>query len=506
MAIHSKSNDHTLGLIYKSVAQRLSPDWDEDRSERSNPDTSRTNGRPDKDQIFLGFPKQRWVLILGDLFLIALINYMAAWIRFGYPANSISLYTRAFVITLIIYPTVLYVFDLYNVSRTFRSFETAYRSALAIIIGGGLSVLAFYLIPYGAYGRGILAIQMIMTWIVLNGWRWTYGIVFQSTMHKIPTLIVGAGNSGRALYNLLKSPFSPYEVKGFLDDDPAKQGMAMSPLVLGTCDQLGIITEQMGATTAIMAIPRNRSASLIRSILNARLQGVEVLDTPDVYERLTRKIPVQHIADQWLLFAQGFYLLHKEYIQKLKRLMDLVASALVLVLTGPLIGLTALAIRLESPGPILYTQERIGKGDQTFTIYKFRSMRHNAEATGARWAAENDYRITRVGKWLRLTHIDEIPQIWNIFRGDMSFVGPRPERPEFVRMLEKEVPYYFVRHSVQPGLTGWAQINYQYGDSVEDAMHKLEYDLYYLKNMSIFLDLKIILRTMGVVIMRDGAR
>jgi len=215
---------------------------------------------------------------------------------------------------------------------------------------------------------------------------------------------------------------------------------------------------------------------------------------------------VQNIADQWLLFSDGFYLLHKEYIRKIKRLMDMAVAAIVLAVTSPLLGLVAIAIRLDSPGPVLYTQERIGKGNQTFTIYKFRSMQHNAEKDGARWASHKDPRVTRVGKWLRLTHIDELPQIWNIFKGDMSFVGPRPERSEFVTMLEEKVPYYFVRHSVQPGLTGWAQINYQYGDSVDDAIHKLEFDLYYLKNMSILLDLKIILRTMGVVLLREGAR
>jgi sugar transferase (PEP-CTERM system associated) len=473
----------------------------------SDIETSRAGKKSDnKENIFLGFPKQRWLLIFGDLLFITLAHFIASWIRFGQPINIISLYTQTFTITIVIYPVALYVFDLYNISRLFRSWETAYRSALAIILGGTLSIFIFYLIPHGPYGRGIMAVQMGVTWIFLNGLRWFYGVMFQSTMTKIPALILGAGFTGRAVYELLKSSFAPYEIRGFVDDDPAKQGLSMSPAVLGTCDQLETIAGEIGATTAIMAIPRNRPARLIRSILNARLHGMDVRDTPDVFEQLTGRIPVEHIADQWLLFAEGFSILHKEYVQKLKRLIDLVVSAFVLVLTGPLVGLVTLAIRLESPGPVLYGQERVGKGQRTFTIYKFRSMRHNAEVSGAKWATEKDPRVTRVGRWLRLTHIDELPQIWNIFKGDMSFVGPRPERPEFVRILEKEIPYYFVRHSVSPGLTGWAQINYQYGASVEDALRKLEFDLYYVKNMSIFLDLKIILRTMGVVILRDGAR
>jgi lipopolysaccharide/colanic/teichoic acid biosynthesis glycosyltransferase len=173
---------------------------------------------------------------------------------------------------------------------------------------------------------------------------------------------------------------------------------------------------------------------------------------------------------------------------------------------SPVIGLAIVAIKMDSPGPVFYTQQRVGKDRRVFTIYKFRSMTYEAESGGARWAQEKDPRVTRVGKFLRLTHIDELPQIWNIFKGEMSIVGPRPERPEFVDVLEAQLPYYFVRHTVKPGLTGWAQINYRYGAFVEDARNKLEYDLYYVKNMSLFLDLKILLRTVGVVLLRDGAR
>jgi len=461
-----------------------------------------------KAEIFLGFPTQRWLLIIGDLLLIVFGHYVALFIRFGDETQNIFLYTQRLIIPIFIYPVTIYIFDLYNISRSFRSWEASYRSALAIFLGGTLSIFVFYLMPESAYGRGVMAIHMAIVWIFLNGWRWIYSFLFQTAINakKIPALILGAGSSGNAVYELLKSRFSPYEIKGFLDDDPAKKGLSMSPAVLGACDQLILISKKIGIHTAIMAIPKNRSNILVQSILKARMRGVEVLDSPDIFEHLTGRIPVQHIGDQWLLFAKGFYLLHKEYVQKFKRLIDLTVSSLVLVLTAPLLGLTALAIRLESPGPVLYSQERVGKDEQNYTIFKFRSMRHDAEVTGAMWASENDSRITRVGKWLRSTHIDELPQLWNVFKGDMSFVGPRPERPEFVRMLEKELPYYFVRHSVQPGLTGWAQINYQYGASVEDALRKLEYDLYYVKNVSIFLDLKIILKTIGTVILRDGAR
>ena len=421
--------------------------------------------------------------------------------------NTFYVYSLAVAVTLIVYPSTLYVFDLYNLERTFRSWETAFRSSLTVVSGAIISVVVFYLLPEGAYGRGIMAIQVSLIWLFLNAWRWAYGALFQtSAIGKSPTLVLGAGHCGKAIYDLLKSPFSPYEVRGFLDDDLSKQGMARSASVLGTVDQLRSVAARIGATTAILAIPRDRPPELVRSILDARLQGINVREMADVYEELTGRIPIHYIADQWLLSAEGFSLIHKEYVQKIKRLIDVGFSSLLLLLTAPLFGIAALAVRFDSPGPIFYKQERVGKNRKPFTIYKFRSMRENAESGGARWAAENDPRVTKTGHLLRLTHIDELPQIWNVFRGDMSVVGPRPERPEFVSMLEETVPYYAVRLAVRPGITGWAQVGYRYGASIEDAMRKLESAIYYVKNMSLFLDLKIMLRTIGVVFLTDGAR
>jgi exopolysaccharide biosynthesis polyprenyl glycosylphosphotransferase len=289
-------------------------------------------------------------------------------------------------------------------------------------------------------------------------------------------------------------------------DDPSLFNHPPDPAVIGGTGEITEIAGKAGVDTVILAIPRNRSEHLVRNILEARLKGMQVLDMADVYETLTGRIPVGNIGDQWLVFAQGFYMLRTDYVQKLKRLMDFSASGLILLAMSPLIGLAILAIKLDSPGPVFYTQQRVGKDRKIFTIYKFRSMQYRAEQGRAQWAQEKDPRVTRVGRILRLTHFDELPQIWNIFKGEMSLVGPRPERPEFVEVLEKQVPYYFVRHTIKPGLTGWAQINYRYGASVEDAHTKLEYDLYYVKNMSLFLDLKIILRTVGVVLLKDGAR
>lgn len=456
--------------------------------------------------VTLGLPVYRWILLLGDIVIILAAGTLSSLMRFGVLVSTLETYAIASAITLVLYPSAFYIFDLYNIERSFRSWKTAYRSALAVALGGACSILMFYVIPHGPYGRGIMAIQMVFVWGLLNVWRCAFGYFFQKAATKIPALILGAGYCGRTIYELLKSPLSPYEIKGFLDDDPAKLGKTRSAAVMGRCDQLGEIAQRVGANTAILAIPNNRSKKLIRNVLEARLQGINIRDMADVYEQLTGRIPVRNIGDQWLLFAEGFYLLQKEYIQKLKRLFDLLASGFLLMLTAPLIGLTALAIRIDSPGPVFYSQQRVGKGQKVYTIYKFRSMRQDAENGKALWAAKDDPRVTRIGRILRLTHIDELPQIWNVFAGDMSLVGPRPERPEFVKVLENEIPYYFVRHTVRPGITGWAQVSYRYGASVEDAKNKLECDLYYIKNMSLFLDFKILLRTIGVVLLGDGAR
>jgi sugar transferase (PEP-CTERM system associated) len=305
----------------------------------------------------------------------------------------------------------------------------------------------------------------------------------------------------------LASTFSPYDVKGFLDDDPGKHGIVVEGLeVLGSLDRLGEMAGTLGIKTAILAITNNRSRRLTRRVLESRLQGLEIVEMPTVYERLIGRIPVQHIEDQWLLLSEGFFLLSKDYVQKWKRMGDFVISSLLLIFTAPLMAITALAIRLESPGPVFYQQDRVGKNDKVFTVNKFRSMRVDAEAHGARWAQKMDPRVTRVGRWIRMFRIDELPQMWNAFVGDMSLVGPRPERPEFVSELEAKIPYYGIRHTVAPGITGWAQVKYPYGASFEDALRKLEYDVYYIKNMSILLDLKILLRTVGVVLLGEGAR
>jgi exopolysaccharide biosynthesis polyprenyl glycosylphosphotransferase len=406
---------------------------------------------------------------------------------------------------LICYPVALYVFDMYNVERSLHRGDVIKRCFLAILLGGFVSVLiAAAIAEHSIIRSGSLQVSLL--WVLFAGCRYAYSTFSQTPLAKKPVLIVGAGDTGQAIYNLLSSPASPYTVKGFVDDDAAS-AVGSRQKIVGATDRVAEAAGDVGAAAVILAIPKDRSPMLTRSVLQARLQGAVIEEMADVYERLTRRVPVAHIQDEWLLSAAGFNILYKGYIREFKRFLDLSMAGFLLLLAAPVIALVALLIHFDSAGPVFYTQERVGKNGKAFKVYKFRSMRVDAESRGgAQWAAGDDPRVTGVGKWLRLYRIDELPQLWNVVRGDMSLVGPRPERPEFVRLLEQRIPYYSLRHYVTPGITGWAQVSFRYGASAEDAMTKLEADVYYIKNMSLLLDLKILLKTIGVVFLAQGSR
>ncbi|MGQ9502805.1 MAG: exopolysaccharide biosynthesis polyprenyl glycosylphosphotransferase, partial [Anaerolineae bacterium] len=320
-------------------------------------------------------------------------------------------------------------------------------------------------------------------------------------------LVVGAGWAGRTIARLLREQANPeFEMLGFIDDDAAKQGSSLDGLpVLGTGHDLLSVAHRLGADTIIYAITHQLSGAMFRALLDCQAAGLAVVRMPALYEALTGRVPVDHIRSDWLLPGEIEGGQISFFYQLVVHVMDLTFALLggiLLALLGPLI---ALLIKLDSPGPVFFRQIRSGRGGVPFQLFKFRSMRTDAEATtGARWATEDDPRITRVGRWLRRTRLDELPQILNILRGDIHLIGPRPERPEFIAQLEKEIPFYRARLAVKPGLTGWAQVKYRYGSTVEDARIKLEYDLYYIKHRSLGLDLQILLQTIGVMLALKG--
>jgi len=316
-------------------------------------------------------------------------------------------------------------------------------------------------------------------------------------------LLVGAGSMARTLVEEIRRLKDPaYEILGYVRcDDESSPGFDVP--CLGTADQLETISNKERADRVVVALDERRGKLPVIELLNCRLSGLRVQEAELLYEKLTGKIAVQRLRPSYLVFSDGFT--QGRITFAVKRALDVALAVVGLLLAAPIALLTALAIKLESRGPVFYGQTRVGKDGRIFTVHKFRSMRTDAETGGPQWAAKNDSRVTRVGTIIRMTRIDEIPQMWNILRNEMSFVGPRPERPFFVDELRKQIPYYMERLIVKPGLTGWAQINYQYGSSVEDALTKLQYDLWYIKNLSIFVDLLILLRTIKVIVLRRGA-
>ena len=297
-----------------------------------------------------------------------------------------------------------------------------------------------------------------------------------------------------------------FRVLGLIDDDPSKKGQVVGGVeVVGGSARLRQIVEEEEIAVLILAITGEIQGDLFQALLDCQEKGIEIVRMQTLYEELLSRVPVGYLGADWIMTSFIDSARLNDLYSPVKRLLDIVGGALGTLVFAILLPFLAMLIHLDSPGPILYQQERAGKADRPFRMLKFRTMVANAEPDGqARWAAPGDPRVTRPGKFLRKTRIDEIPQFWNVLRGEMSLVGPRSERPELVAKLEREIPFYRARLLVRPGLTGWAQVNYRYGRSVEDAVTKLEYDLYYIRHRSLWLEVRILIRTLGTVLRFQG--
>lgn len=361
--------------------------------------------------------------------------------------------------------------------------------------------------PYSNYiPRHFIAFFAIFAPIFLTGWRQLYSWAFALPAFQRRALVVGAGWSGQTIIKTLQD-FAPahFEIVGLVDDDPAKQQTTIHNVpVLGPTVELPTLAHKKGATDIVLAINRTVPGSVLASLLTCYEQGLRVSTMPELYEQLTERVPVEHTGDNWFvvlpLESKGQQLSYR----LLKRLLDVIVALVGLLLVAPLLPLLAVLIKLDSPGPVFYRQKRLGQGGRVFELIKLRSMFTDAEANGPKWAEKYDTRVTRSGMFLRRTRLDELPQLFNILRGEMSLIGPRPERPEFVAELQQAIPFYRTRLTVKPGLTGWAQVNYDYGRSVDDALEKLRYDLYYLKHQSLQLDLVILLKTVSLILLLKG--
>lgn len=456
------------------------------------------------------FRKTLTFVILEGLiiFLSVSLSIFIKFVLIGRPIFSYKLILPKALLIMTIVQICLYYNHMYDsiLSASRRVLLTnLFQSITASVI---LLTLIYYFIPTSSVGRELFLITFFTIVTSLTCWRSFYDwLIVRAAFFHENVLIIGAENMAKEMaVALLEKKDLGYKVVGFLDEDRGKLGKSIvNPKVIGTYADLNEIVEKEGVERVVVALKDRRGKLPIGELLKCKLNGVDVVEGPSFYEHLTGKIMVENLRPSWLIFSEGF---NKSLsTDTLKRIIDIFLSVMGLILTAPLTIITVILIKLDSPGPVFFKQKRVGKGEKVFNLFKFRSMKLGAEAeSGPLWAKDKDERVTRVGKVIRKLRIDEIPQMINVLKGEMNLIGPRPERPFFVKKLKGKIPHYSLRFSVNPGITGWAQVKYKYGSSVEDALRKLQYDLFYIKNISFLFDFIIILETIRVVFSTRGAR
>jgi sugar transferase (PEP-CTERM system associated) len=378
---------------------------------------------------------------------------------------------------------------------------------LLVAVSLGIIALSFvdFILPGLAFWRSTLAYAMGLTILLLVSDRLLVGMFLGTSAFRRRVMVLGAGPRAQRLRSLSEKPGSGFAIVSYIGMAES-QPIVEEAIARSAIHDLSRFVENLGVSEVVLALEERRNALPLKDLLRIKTAGVHVNDFSSFMERETGRVDLDTLNPSWLIFSDGFSS-GRAVSGAAKRLFDICVSGFVLMLTFPLILLFAIAVKLDSRGPAFFRQTRVGLYGQDFDLIKLRSMTVDAEKPGeAQWAQANDPRVTRIGRFIRKVRIDELPQLWSVLKGEMSFVGPRPERPQFVSDLEEKLPYYAERHMVKPGITGWAQINYPYGASMEDARHKLEYDLYYAKNYTPFLDLLIMLQTLRVVLWNEGAR
>ncbi len=442
-------------------------------------------------------------------FLLSSAFALATEVRLGLGPGApppLPIVIQESVVFMIVGLLSLYINGLYD----FGERLTVRQLTVALLRSFSLGALAlagvFFLIPAIQAGRGVVFIAFLLAMAAVTAWRVLLRWMLNTDKFAERVLIVGTDEKAIDIAReTLSRKHLGFRVVGFLDDDPKLQGVSLlNPRVIGTTAQACQLARQHGATRVVVAALDYRGRVSMDSLLECKTSGIRVQEGSSYYEQLTGKIMVEGLRKSWLIFSDGFVVSRGVLFSK--RLLDIVAASVGLILALPFMVLVAIAVKLDSPGPILFRQERVGRARRPFMVYKFRSMRTDAEKDGPVWAKEGDPRVTRVGRFIRKTRLDELPQLWNVLVGDMSLVGPRPERELFVEKLLEVNPYYGQRLVVRPGLTGWAQIKAPYASSFEESIEKLKYDLYYIKNMSLFLDISILLSTARIVLLGRGAR
>jgi len=426
--------------------------------------------------VVLAFPDERYIVL----------NYQGG-------------YFKILVATLVVL-ICSHGFDLYDAARFDAKGELYFRlflvpGLLALLLGG-----IGFAFPKALPGNNASLIALVILTIGLFGWRTAYGWLIQQPYMQEKVYVLGTGERAQRLVHGLR------QRRELGADVIGWSGNVEGALTRETAaEHLMELARAHRVHRVIVAMPDRRGTIPVQELLQLRLDGVSIEEATSWLEKISGRIEVEQLYPSWLIFAEGFRL--SSSFNLMRRVLSTLMSLTLLLVVLPFLPFVILAIKLDSRGPVLYRQKRVGRAGHTFYCYKFRTMRQDAEVdTGPTWAGDDDPRITRTGKLLRAARIDEIPQLWCVFKGDMAFVGPRPERPEFVEWLTKEIPYYGVRHAVRPGITGWAQVRYKYGNTVEDAKQKLQYDLFYIKNASLGLDILIMLQTIKIVLLGRGAQ
>jgi sugar transferase (PEP-CTERM system associated) len=455
-----------------------------------------------------------FVLVAGETVLLVAAVVVSSIVIGGSEAWALLTDNTAFLRVLLIVlvcQICLHYTDLYDLRTIETKRDLATRLMRAIGATSLILGIAYWLFPLLVVEQGVFLLSAGLAIVMVMGWRSAFDVITSSLMPRERLLLVGTGPAAIVLARELfqRRQELGVDIVGFVDPDPARVGApVINPGVVGTIDDIPGLASRMRVDRVVVSLSDERGKLPMDRLVDARLRSGVLFDhLASVYEEYTGKIALENLRPSWLVFSTGFR--KSRLVSWTKRAFDIAAAACGLLLSLPLTIISALVVKLESPGdPVLYHQERVGLNGEPFIIHKFRTMRSDAEAkSGPVWSAgDHDPRITRVGRFMRKSRLDEIPQLWNVLRGDMSLIGPRPERPAFVEKLTKQIPFYGQRHVVKPGVTGWAQVRYSYGASVEDAIEKMQYDLYYVKHMSLTFDLMITLETIKTVVLRRGAK
>ena len=448
------------------------------------------------------YPLRTLVLLAGEALIVwvsfvlgTMLRNQDSWLLLNVEGGYVKILAVTGIVLLL-----SHWLDLYDSASLDKSWEQSLRILLVLgFVALALSAVGF-LFPDFMPGNGSALAGLIILTVTLFCWRGAYGWMVKQPFLRERVYVLGTGERAeRLVQGLRERSTMGIEVVGWtgdVDGELTRESVAS--------DLLGRARGQ-GVHRVIVAMPNRRGTLPVEELLDLRLGGVKVEEATSWLEKITGRIEVEQLYPSWLIFAEGFRF--SSFFRLLRRTLNFSVALVGLVISLPLLPFIMLAIKLDSSGPVLYRQQRVGRRGKIFCCYKFRTMRVDAEAdTGATWATDDDPRITRLGRFLRSARLDEIPQLWCVLKGDMHFVGPRPERPEFVEWLSKEIPYYGVRHVVRPGITGWAQVQYKYGNTLEDAREKLQYDLFYIKNASLGLDLLIMFQTIKIVLLGRGAQ